>query len=183
MTELLLPLVRRLAAAAADLAPALCAAALHEAGHLAACRALGVPLRRFRLSPFGAVIDYDASRLAFRQEILIAAAGPVANLLGVLACLPGPCGRRRALFGVSCLALAFFNLLPIRTLDGGTILAAALEARLSWPTAARAARAVSAVFSALLFAAAAAAQLRSGGSLSLLALSVWLLTRIVTDGG
>ena len=97
-----------LSAVCAEAVPCLAAALLHEAGHALACLSLGVPIRHFRPRFLGAVIGYDASGLSYRHEAWIAAAGPAANLLGVLACLPGECGRGRALFGVACLALSFW---------------------------------------------------------------------------
>ncbi|MCR5648688.1 MAG: hypothetical protein K6F67_04025 [Oscillospiraceae bacterium] len=55
------------------LAVILAAAAVHEAGHLAALRALGAPVLEVRLGLAGAVIETDTSRLGFGAEALAAA--------------------------------------------------------------------------------------------------------------
>ena len=163
-----------------DAIPILLAALLHEAGHALACRLLRVPIRFFRPIAAGAVIGYDASRIPYIKEAWIAAAGPLANLAGAFLCLPGYCTRGRALFGISCLALALFNFLPIRNLDGGTFLSALLLHRGNVARCDRITSAVSSVCTVAVWICAAAVQMRCGGNLSLLLISVYLLTRIGT---
>ena len=163
-----------------DALPILLAALLHEAGHGLACRMLGVPLRFFRPIAGGAVIGYDASRISYTREAWIAAAGPLANLAGAILCFPGDCSRGRALFGISCLALALFNFLPIRNLDGGTFLAAVLQNHMDIRRCDRICSALSAACTVAVWIGAVSVQLRCGGNLSLLLISVYLLTRIGT---
>ena len=163
-----------------DALPILLAALLHEAGHGVACRMLGVPLRFFRPIAGGAVIGYDASRISYAREAWIAAAGPLANLAGAILSFPGDCSRGRALFGISCLALALFNFLPIRNLDGGTFLAAVLQNRMEIRRCDRICSALSAACTVAVWIGAVSVQLRCGGNLSLLLISVYLLTRIGT---
>jgi len=87
-----------------------------------------------------------------------------------------PCrGRGAALFGISSLALALFSLLPLRRLDGGVIFSASLSLWLGAVRADSVTRAVSAAGTVLLWMTAAAVQLRCGGNLSLLFVSVYLL--------
>ena len=154
------------------------AAALHEAGHLLACLLLHVPIRSFHPAPGGARICYDPCAVSYPAEALIAAAGPAAGLLGAAACIPGVCGRQRALFGMCSLSLSLFNLLPVRGLDGGVLLAALAEWRGGCGAGERALRAASPVCTVLLWMCAAAVQLRTGGNLSLFLVSVYLLTAL-----
>lgn len=109
------------------LAALLLAAAVHEAGHLAALRALGGRLAGFRADACGAVLE-PAGALTPAGEILCAAAGPLAGAAGALAL--SALGRAGAgdvltLAAGMSLGLSLFNLLPVLPLDGGRILCAA----------------------------------------------------------
>lgn len=157
-----------------DALPILLAAILHECGHYLACRLCRVPVRFFRPCVSGAVIGYDGSVVSYGREIIVAAAGPFVNLLSaglVLGCQ----GRFFALFGVSSLGLALFNLVPHRRLDGGVILYALLCLIWEADSAAQVANALSFCGTVLLFMCAAVVQLRCGGNLSLFFVSVYLL--------
>ncbi|MBQ8747717.1 MAG: hypothetical protein IJZ08_07625 [Clostridia bacterium] len=158
----------------ADTVPVLIAVLLHELGHLIACRLLGVRVRTFRATAAGAVIGYDAALLSYPREMIVAAAGPFVNFLSFLLVL-GCHGRAAALFGIASLALALFNLLPHEKLDGGVILSALLSCRFGADAAARFVHIFSAILTVLLWACAVAVQMRCGGNLSLLLVSVYLL--------
>ena len=106
-------------------------AMLHELGHLAALRNYGVAIEDVRLHPFG--IEIKAPKLAYlpyRDELCVAAAGPLANVLAALCtvaivALVG--GFDGALFFTVCnLALAALNLMPVTGLDGGRMLSSLL---------------------------------------------------------
>ena len=161
---------------------ALGAAALHELGHLAAARLLRVQLSGFTVGGFGACIMLADGLLAYRDEAVIAAAGPAVNLLCagqvVLLCRVRP-DDRLLFFAVASLALALVNLLPLHGFDGGRLLTC-LTAQLWGSTAAsRISAAVGSICTILMWLAAAALWLRTGGNLSLLALSCLLLWRVV----
>ena len=178
MNGLLFPALFTLLNGVRDSLPFLLAALLHESGHLLACRLLRVPIRFFRPTATGAVIGYDPSTLSYQGEIWIAAAGPLANLAGFLSCFPGECSRGRALFGVACLSLAVFNILPIRHLDGGVILRDLLFYLLGPVRGEKIGEKISRVCTVCLWTCAVAVQIRCGGNLSLLFISVCLLTKI-----
>jgi Zn-dependent protease len=92
---------------------------VHEAGHMSAAIALHVPVREFGLRLGGAYTQraYAGNR---RDEILISAAGPLANLSLVLPLLFVPqIGTQLALCN---LVLGVANLLPIPASDGLRIL-------------------------------------------------------------
>ena len=161
-----------------DTLPLLCAAALHEAGHLCACLLLRVPVRFFRPSPVGAVIGYDPTAVSYEVEAVIAAAGPLFGLLGTAAACLSDGGRSAALFGVSSLSLSLFNLLPLRPLDGGVLLSALLCRALSPERSDRILSRLTAAGTIFLWMCAVAVQLRCGGNLSLLLLSIYMLTSL-----
>ena len=102
--------------------PFLLAAALHEAGHLAALRALRIPVFALELGAAGAVIR--AGLRGEPREARALAAGPAVNLL-LAACF---CSSR-PLFALCNLSLGLWNLLPLPRRDGGALLRLAREAR------------------------------------------------------
>lgn len=93
---------------------------VHEAGHLLAMLISGQKATAVELSYFGIKISADNKLLSAFKNAFIAAGGPVINLFS--AAILFPCGQ--ADLAIVNLALAFFNLLPIRMLDGGHILSA-----------------------------------------------------------
>ena len=100
-----------------------CAMAIHECGHLLAFLWLKEPVPAFQVGRLG--LKLVASRpLSFTSQLWVALAGPATNLLcaSLLLLLDGL--NTPALLH---LMMAFGNLLPIATLDGGRILDASLS--------------------------------------------------------
>ena len=52
----------------------------HECAHAFAAAKLGYKLNKIVLMPFGAIIDGDMSGISFKDELLVAACGPLCNL-------------------------------------------------------------------------------------------------------
>ena len=100
----------------------LTAAILHELGHYWMLRGLRAQVTAIHITALGAEMQVRGN-LSYGGELLAAAAGPAVNL--VLALLLGLGGRLWEvlyLFSGAQLVLGAFNLLPIRPLDGGSIL-------------------------------------------------------------
>ena len=99
-----------------QLAALLCAAAVHELGHLAALKLCRVDVRGLRFGAGG--LDMAVSGFTGASERLVCyAAGPAAGLLYCLAV--------RRVFPSSAiysLLLSTYNLLPVLPLDGGRML-------------------------------------------------------------
>lgn len=93
------------------------AAAFHELGHILALRYFRVNIRRIRIRAAGAVLETEGT-MGYGQELAAVLAGPLANLLAAF--LLGWAGEPTA-SGANAV-LGFFNLLPIRPLDGGSAL-------------------------------------------------------------
>ncbi|HEY3426262.1 MAG TPA: M50 family metallopeptidase [Negativicutes bacterium] len=99
----------------------------HELWHALAARALGFTVREIELLPFGGVARIDRlGEAGAKNEILIAAAGPLSSLvlaavvyLGMLQ-LPS-WADELAFYCNMNLMLAGFNLIPALPLDGGRI--------------------------------------------------------------
>jgi Zn-dependent protease len=92
---------------------------LHEAGHMLTATLLGVPVREFGLKLSGAYIR-RASAKRRRDEILIAASGPLMNLLIVIPLAFVP--RLGPQLATCNLLLGVINLLPLPASDGQRIL-------------------------------------------------------------
>ena len=122
------------------------AAAIHEAGHLIAAKALKIKIKGIGFDYSGLRIHIDAKVTAYTSEIVLAAAGPIFNVLSAgIGCLiaknnlvdgnyffeevtrfvssgePSLVGSSGFFIVVSCVQAAI-NLLPVKTFDGGRIL-------------------------------------------------------------
>lgn len=105
---------------------------LHELGHAVIARRRGFPIVAIELHFFGGAARMGRPPSAPRDEIAIAAAGPLVSFalaglgLGGYAIFSSPA---LAYFGYINLILGAFNLLPALPMDGGRILRAALATR------------------------------------------------------
>lgn len=109
---------------AGTFAPFLLGVTLHEGAHLLMLRLVRSRVHRLSFSLAGAVIK--TAPLPYRQEILVAAAGPSVNFLLFLLFV-----RQMPMAALVNLCLFVYNLLPFYPLDGGRILRAVLHALLS----------------------------------------------------
>ena len=100
-------------------------AILHESGHALAYRALWGHWPELEVSPFGICLRLRGLPMTARQELLLAAAGPLANLLAcavVLLFMRGA-GYSYGGYWFACcnLLVGGSNLLPLPGLDGWRI--------------------------------------------------------------
>lgn len=104
--------------------PTLFAVFLHETGHLFMMWLRGLSPKRIKLIPASVQIT-NAFTKGYSSDIVIALAGPMANLLffGVFYYNHICYGNLGTLyFALLNLVIGGYNLLPIRGLDGGTVL-------------------------------------------------------------
>lgn len=105
---------------------------IHESAHALCAYALGVRVEQIELMPFGGAVRLEgfATLLGWRGAV-IAAAGPLANLLLIMGCATlvryEICTPETLRALVDCNAvLMLLNLLPVLPMDGGRIVCALL---------------------------------------------------------
>lgn len=147
--------------------------AIHELSHVAVLRLCGGRLLRFSTEGLGLRIRYAASGLPTCSQLAISSAGAAANLLLAAFALAFG-GYRLAAVNI---ALAAFNLLPIRGLDGGELLLSGLGARLEGDLPWRISHAVSIAASTALWLLSLFVQLRLAPMPEILIVSSAMLIR------
>lgn len=117
---------------------------LHELGHSVAAIRYGFPIHSITLWLLGGVAQLSDQPTDWRQELVIAVAGPAVSVgLGIvfwIAALLMPSGLEAIIFLVAYLAvmnivLAAFNMLPGFPMDGGRVLRALLARKKSFAEA------------------------------------------------
>lgn len=102
-------------------------ALIHELAHAAAAAKIGYGVERIVLMPYGATLSVDLDGASPKDEIRIAIAGPLCNLLVAAAflalwwCFPILYPYTEAAFAAS-LSLVVCNLMPALPLDGGKVM-------------------------------------------------------------
>jgi Zn-dependent protease len=125
---------------------------LHEFGHIAAARHFGIKTPDITLLPIGGVARLERSPSDPLQELVIAVAGPLVNVLiaaFLVVALGGVVGLEQLaepqdprvsfvvrLAGVN-IFLVLFNIIPAFPMDGGRVLRAILAWRWPWARATR----------------------------------------------
>jgi Zn-dependent protease/CBS domain-containing protein len=132
---------------------------LHELGHSVVAMRFGFPIASITLWLFGGVAQLEEMPENWKQELLIAIAGPIVSVaLGVgsyvaFLVVPGSLPVVKFLLGYLALmnvALAIFNMLPGFPMDGGRVLRALLARNRPYARATQIAAEVGKVFAILL---------------------------------
>lgn len=145
------------------------AATLHELGHILMMRTFRVRVRSISLRLADVLIQADPPP-TLCADVMVTLGGVVMNFLCALLFLP----LSRELAG-SNLALGVFNLLPVKSLDGGHLLYLALSRRCA-PKTCETIQNVTAFLMLIPFLTAGLLMLfRSGYNYSLLLISLYLL--------
>lgn len=160
----------------------------HECAHSFAAARLGFRLNRVVLMPYGAVISGNFKGISFKDEIRVAAAGPLCNLFTALLfaalwwLFPDAYAYTDTAFYLS-LFIGAGNLLPLYPLDGGRVLKCAIAMKTGEKTALSICRAISACVAGAIFAAAIALAAQGKGAFSLFASAAFLCFGAFSGGG
>jgi len=127
---------------------------VHEWAHVLTANALGMKITQMELLPFGCAAKMSSFAMTRSREIIVAAAGPAANM--VFACAVFLADEfffsieiSRLLISTN-IAIAAVNLLPALPLDGGRIARAAFSSYLGTVRATKVTAVMGVVFSAVL---------------------------------
>ena len=122
----------------------------HECAHAIVAKGLGYRLNSIKLMPYGVALEGEFQALRTTDEILIALAGPILNLVLALICptiwwlFPALNSTAKTLGSVN-LTLLLINLIPAYPLDGGRVFLALISCKSSRATAYKKARVISLV--------------------------------------
>jgi len=106
-----------------QLCACLLAALLHELGHIAAAKLLGINLAGMKLDVLGARLNTAGKLYSYSSVILLCLAGPMTNLLCFALAFPFSEVHSAVYeFCYSSLSLCVLNLIPVQGFDGGRIL-------------------------------------------------------------
>lgn len=95
---------------------------IHELGHVAAAKLLGVKLEQCTLAPYGGELRFMREYVVTpRQHIAIALGGPIATCCTALVCIQYASPIADLLLKMQ-LYLLFFNCIPAYPLDGGRVI-------------------------------------------------------------
>ena len=172
---LLIPVVCALMGEVRLFAVAFAALSLHEAAHALLTRALGYRVHSIELLPFGFVAKLEGN-IPRWDELVISAAGPLFSLIVATVCVAMgsvlPLGEVVQEFVDVNFSIAIVNLIPVKPLDGGRILACMVKLYESGPGE-RVFRVVGLILSAALLAAGVL--LSFSGNVTLLVMGLFLL--------
>ena len=157
------------------------AATLHELGHIGMAWLCRISFRELSITPFGAALTPTSFMGTYREEIAIASAGPLINLLSIALFFPLIQYRFFFFFLISSLFFALINLLPVSGFDGGRMLQCLLSQHISASLSER----ILSVFSFLiifsLWSFSVYLLLRIGSSLSLFVFSCSLFLKLFVN--
>jgi Zn-dependent protease len=162
------------------------AAIIHELGHILFAILYSVKIEKLELNLFGALIRIPPLSCSYKQEAMLSAAGPLANIIFGTACaLLLPYAKAELCesilyFVISSYVFAFINLLPAKDFDGGRILGCCLLNRFSPDFVHTILEWASLLCVFLLWSVSVYFILRTGSYLSLFVFSGALFARIFT---
>lgn len=159
---------------------------VHEFAHAFVAEKLGYTLKSIRIKPYGISIDGDFEGVRGDHEMMIAAAGPISNLvlwvmITSLWWMFPETYNATAYLAQSALFTAAVNLIPIYPLDGGRVLHGALSARMK-PLSARKVTLIFSWVFGLCVVGVALWAIISGANYSYATLAIFVLTSLILPG-
>ena len=151
---------------------------IHELGHIAAAKLLGVKTISFTPGMCGAMLAFDFCNVGYIREAAVHLSG---GIFGIAASLFVYLlfGERALFFCGISVYLTVLNWMPIEGLDGSAFFRAVLSKFMMPDTVCRAVRTVSFITTVLFWCAVLGIELRSSGNLSCIILAVSLLLALL----
>lgn len=149
------------------------ALAVHELGHIFAILIVGERISDIAVSPFGLSIKRSGRLCSYRLELIVYLSGPMTNILLALIFSMVKNNICEA-FVEQNLIFGILNMLPIKTLDGGSALRSVLLMLFSEKVAATAVDLLSAATVFIIWFCSIWCLLYIGGGLSPFLFSCWL---------
>ena len=157
--------------------PTLLAVFFHEAGHLFCMWAKDVPIKRIKLIPTS--VQITASDFAsFKSDIAVSLCGPLCNFFLFVVLFLNSCLYKNhtiLIFSLINLLIAFFNMLPLKGLDGGRILHSLVALKKGSEKADKVLSVVTFIFSLLLIAFSVFLTVNNIFNISLYIIALYLL--------
>lgn len=160
---------------------------LHECGHMLAASRFNVPIERITFSPLGVNILLKSYYIKVpKQEIIVALAGPVANILLALVAIAlyanGKVESQISDFLITAnVIMAVVNLVPALPLDGGRACKAMLTIRWGFIKAFNFTIVLTKIFAIVLSIGGLAILVVSGFNFSLLLIGAFLLANVISE--
>lgn len=128
----------------------------HELGHYFVAKKLGYRLNSFYIAPYGVNLNYKEKIFSYKDEILIALAGPIVNIFLSILCVAlwwifPQLYHNFHEFVFESMILALVNLLPCYPLDGGRIFVGILSNNMPRKKAIKIVYSLNYIFSCILF--------------------------------
>lgn len=163
---------------------ALCAALVHESGHIIAALILKMKIDGFTLNILGAKIGVSLPMYSYKKEMLLSLSGPVANIVsGIISLFVfkssiAQTNTYLVFFTIASFFLAILNLLPIKGFDGGRIFICLSAPLLDAYTPEKWLERLSFLFVFILWVISVYLMLRIGSSLTLFVFSTALFAEL-----
>lgn len=187
-----------------------CTASLHELGHIVASRMLGIKLKSITLGASGAILTPAGGLGSYKQELLLSASGPAANLavaavsylslvrllkenwtLEKIFLVASECLSDNSAINTEGVLSIFFtfsvlqagiNLMPVSTFDGGRIFFCTVAVFSSIRTAEIAMSIASSLAAFAVWSVSVYILLKANAGLGIFAFSLCMFARIVGMG-
>ena len=158
---------------------AYCVVLMHELAHAFAAWRLGIGVREIEVLPFGITLRLDSHYIKDpHKEILIAAAGPISNIIMALILLASSYDGFLLAANIS---IAVLNLMPALPLDGGRVMRAALTQRWGFVKAYNFTVLITKIFGAILAIAGLGIFALTRFNFSVLLIAAFIICNIIAE--
>lgn len=155
---------------------------IHELFHLFSALLLGIDVKSIVILPFGMTLRLSQNVVRYpKKEMVIAAAGPLSNVLMLILANFMPYSQNLLIFMVVNWSVLLLNLVPVPPLDGGRILRALVIKNAGLMSAAGIVRRISKVFIAIISVLGLCIAVYTRGNPSLMIIGAFLIFSMVEE--